>query len=98
MKFPEAPATQVKLGRNLVRIRKTRYLTQEQVAERARLHPAYLSSCERGERNISIQNCAALAFALDVTLSQLLDFSNDRAAVPAGKVYKSLANQAKQSE
>jgi transcriptional regulator with XRE-family HTH domain len=94
MKFPEAPATQVKLGRNLVRIRKALYLTQEQVAERARLHPAYVSSCERGERNISIQNCAALAYALQVELAELVNFKRDREPIPEAKVYKSLAKKA----
>ncbi len=93
MKFPESPITQVKLGRNLLRFRKARYLTQEQVAERARLHPAYVSSCERGERNISIQNCAALAFALEVELPDLLNFKRDRDPIPEGKVYKSLAKK-----
>jgi transcriptional regulator with XRE-family HTH domain len=91
MKYPKAPAIQVKLGRNLVRLRKARYFTQEQVAELAQLHPAYVSSVERGERNVSIQNCAALAYALGVPLTALVDFTKDREAIPEGKVYKSLA-------
>ncbi len=38
--------------------------TQEELAERAGIHPTYLGSAERGERNVSIENIVALARAL----------------------------------
>jgi transcriptional regulator with XRE-family HTH domain len=57
---------------NMRRIRLERKLTQEKVAEAAGLHPNYISSVERGERNISIGNIENIAFALGVSMSDLV--------------------------
>lgn len=54
------------------RIRKERNLTQEKIAEAAGLHPNYVSSVERGERNISICNIERIAHALGVPMPDLL--------------------------
>ncbi len=40
-------------------------LTQEELAERANLHPTYIGSVERGERNIALENIIALAKGLE---------------------------------
>ncbi|AOU95813.1 helix-turn-helix XRE-family protein [Achromobacter ruhlandii] len=42
------------------------------MAERAGLHPNYVSSVERGERNLSIANIERIAAALDVTMAELV--------------------------
>jgi len=42
------------------------------VAEGAGLHPNYVSSVERGERNISIGNIERIACALGVPMTELL--------------------------
>ena len=57
---------------NMRRIRLERKLTQEKVAEAAELHPNYIGSVERGERNISIWNIARIAFALGVSMTELV--------------------------
>ena len=54
------------------RIRLEKKLTQEQVAEAADLHTNYISSVERGERNISLCNIERIAHALDVSMCTLL--------------------------
>ena len=54
------------------RIRLEKQLTQEKVAEAADLHPNYISSVERGERNISICNIARIAAALGVSMEALV--------------------------
>jgi len=57
---------------NMRRIRHEKKLTQEKVAEVADLHPNYVSSVERGERNISICNIARIALALGVCMEALV--------------------------
>jgi len=49
------------------KVRLRRYqlgLSQEELAERANMHPTYVGSVERGERNIALENIVALAAAL----------------------------------
>lgn len=61
------------------RLRKAKKLTQERVAELAELHPNYISSVERAERNISLRNIERIALALGVSMADLV---NDE-AIPA---------------
>jgi transcriptional regulator with XRE-family HTH domain len=63
---------QILFAANMRRIRHSKCLTQEKVAEYAELHPNYISSVERAERNISICNIARIAHALGVTMPELL--------------------------
>lgn len=57
---------------NLRNLRQARGISQERLAELAGLHRTYVSSVERGARNISIDNIARLAKALDVSPEKLL--------------------------
>lgn len=57
---------------NLRRLRLSAGLSQEALADRAELHRTYVSSIERGERNVSIENIFRLAQALDVDPRELL--------------------------
>ena len=63
---------QLLFASNIRRIRLDQQLTQEQVAEAAELHTNYISSVERGERNISICNIERIARALNVPMHVLL--------------------------
>lgn len=68
--------------RNLKSIRLSCDLSQEALADLAGLHRTYVSSVERGERNISLENIHALARALQVPTSRLLETSDPRAESP----------------
>ncbi len=67
-----------RLGRRIRELRIQAGLTQEQLGERADLHPTYLGGIERGERNLSFKNLDKLAGALQVPLKSLLNFSDEQ--------------------
>lgn len=71
-KPPSKERAQVVFGATVRRFREKRLLTQERLAELADLHTNYVSSVERGERNLSLHNIARLAYALDVAVSELV--------------------------
>lgn len=60
-------------GRRLRAVRHERGLTLEDVAELADMHWSYISQVERGERNVGVDNMAALADAVGIHLKDLLD-------------------------
>jgi transcriptional regulator with XRE-family HTH domain len=61
-----------RIAANLNRLRKTRGLSQEQLAELAEFHRTYVSQLERCVTNISIDGLERLARALDVDVVDLL--------------------------
>ena len=61
------------LGAKLRRLRQTQGISQEGLADLAKLHRTYVGGVERGERNISLVNLLALAEALGISLSTLVD-------------------------
>lgn len=73
---PESKKEQVRLlvafGGHLRQLRHDRLLTVEQVAESAGLHPNYLSSVERGERNVSLYNIWRIASSLGLSGADLM--------------------------
>ncbi|WP_249037239.1 helix-turn-helix domain-containing protein [Desulfobacter hydrogenophilus] len=61
------------LANNLKRLRVSSGLSQEALAERAGLHRTYVSSVERAQRNITVENIYALAQALSCDPRELLN-------------------------
>jgi transcriptional regulator with XRE-family HTH domain len=55
----------IKVGRNIRELRRSKGLTQEQLAAKAKLHPTYIGGIERGERNVGLDNLIKIARALD---------------------------------
>jgi transcriptional regulator with XRE-family HTH domain len=62
----------VRFGKRLRQIREKVGVSQEKLAEMAELHRTYVSSVERGKRNISLLNIDRLARALGVSLRELM--------------------------
>lgn len=60
------------LADNMKRLRLARGLSQERLAAAAGLHPNYIGSVERRERNISIDNIEKIAGGLGVSVSALM--------------------------
>jgi transcriptional regulator with XRE-family HTH domain len=63
----------IALGHALRELRLRAGLTQEAVALRAGMHPAYVSRLERGHRGVQWLTVRRLLVALEVDLSQLAE-------------------------
>ena len=60
-----------KFGRLVRHLRRERGYSQEDFSFRVGLHQTYVSSIERGERNVTIQTAERIAKALGTTLAEL---------------------------
>jgi transcriptional regulator with XRE-family HTH domain len=60
------------LGVTIRRLRRQQGLSQEALADLAQIDRSYMSSIERGRRNLSLLNVARIAAALQVKLGDLL--------------------------
>ena len=59
------------LGANVRSFRKRAGLSQESLAEKAYLHPVYISQVERGEKAVSVEALWKLSRAMHVPMSAL---------------------------
>jgi len=62
----------IKLGQNIVSLRKSAGLSQEDLALEANLDRTYVGGIERGERNVAVINICKLAKTLEVNPGRLL--------------------------
>ena len=63
----------VRFGARVRERREARGFSQEVFAERCDFDRTYISGIERGKRNISIASVKAIALALEISLSELLN-------------------------
>jgi transcriptional regulator with XRE-family HTH domain len=61
----------VLLGEHIRRLRKEKNISQEKLAELARIDRAYYGGIERGERNVAAINIIKIADALEVEVGKL---------------------------
>jgi transcriptional regulator with XRE-family HTH domain len=61
-----------RFGNNLRKVRLAKGISQENLAELANLHRTYVSSVERGERNVTLETIEKLAKALGVSMAKLM--------------------------
>ena len=67
-----ASSIHARFGNNLRKIRLDKGISQEALADIAGLHRTYLSSVERGERNVTLQTIERLAKALNISMAKLM--------------------------
>jgi XRE family transcriptional regulator, regulator of sulfur utilization len=60
------------IGENVRRFRKKRGMTQEKLAEKANLHPVYISQVERADRAITIDALLKITKALGIKLRDVV--------------------------
>lgn len=67
---------QIEFGKRIRLLRQERELTQEQLGALSGLHPNYICSIEKGNRNLGINSVYRLAKALGVSPSKLFETSS----------------------
>ena len=60
-----------KIGSRIRQLRQEKHLSQEAFADLCELDRTYISSIEKGKRNVSIINLEKIANALNISLSTL---------------------------
>lgn len=70
----EVSMIQEKVGQRIRELRWQLGISQEELAARANLDRTYITSVERGKRNISIVNLEKISIALEVPLKVFFDF------------------------
>lgn len=68
------PKLTVKIGQKIRMLRLRKKLSQEDLALACELHRTYIGGCERGERNLTIQNLNKICAAMNVSMK---DFFSD---------------------
>ncbi|MBR1424135.1 helix-turn-helix transcriptional regulator [bacterium] len=63
------------LGRNIKKYREVNHLSQNELAEKVDLSREYLARVETGCKRISLKKLFAIADALEVKCSELVDFA-----------------------
>lgn len=58
-------------GQTVRRLRLSKDISQEKFADMCSLHRTYISDIELGKRNVSLENIAKMAEALDMRISDL---------------------------
>jgi transcriptional regulator with XRE-family HTH domain len=64
-------------GQKVKEARQEKHMSQEELAFRSGLHRTYISSIERGKRNVSLVNIRRLANALGVPLQDLIPIESE---------------------
>jgi transcriptional regulator with XRE-family HTH domain len=69
----ESQALRRSFGERVRSLRERRGLSQEKFAEQAGVHRTYVSSVERGQRNVGLENIHAFAIALAVSPARFFE-------------------------
>ncbi|MBU0896694.1 MAG: helix-turn-helix transcriptional regulator [Candidatus Omnitrophica bacterium] len=68
-------------------------LSQEELAEKANIHPTYIEVIERGEQAPTLDTIEKIAKALDIKVKELFAFSADKNNIAEEQIITSLAGK-----
>ncbi len=71
LREPSQKLTQI-LSKNIRAFRRSKGLSQEELAEMCNLHRTYIGSVERGERNVTLSTLEVIADTLGISVPELL--------------------------
>ncbi len=81
------------VGKRIKELRRAKRMTQEELAEKTNISAKYLSSIERGLENPTFDTIIKLAYALDVEVSELFNYSQHLPADELREYIMGLLNQ-----
>jgi transcriptional regulator with XRE-family HTH domain len=64
-------------GLRIKKLRLEKHLSQEELAELAKVHRTYIGMVERGEKNVTLTTITKLSKALDITVYDLFKGLDD---------------------
>ncbi|PYF07218.1 helix-turn-helix domain-containing protein [Ureibacillus chungkukjangi] len=64
------------VGLNIKEIRKSKKMTQDELAEKCGLQTPYIANVERGDRNITLQTLEKIITGLDEVPANIFNFEN----------------------
>ena len=67
-----------KIAKRVRNLRKINKISQEELAEKANLHPTFIGNIERTETNPTVTTLEKIAKALNITLAELLTFPEEK--------------------
>lgn len=85
------------VGLRIKELRKSRGLSQEQLAEKADINAKYLSRMERGTENPTLDMLIKLSHALDVEMWEMFDFGHVLSHKELKETFQNLAKTADES-
>ena len=71
--MPQRSNVLVRFGARVRELRKSKGYSQDTFAARCELDRTYIGGIERGERNVALRNIEAIAEALNITVSELME-------------------------
>lgn len=71
LRKPSPELTEI-LAENIRSLRKSKNISQEELADICNLHRTYVGAIERGERNVTLSTLEVFSDSLGVTIPQLL--------------------------
>lgn len=62
----------IKFGQSVAKVRNSRHLSQEELADKCGLHRTYIGIIERGEKSPTLETMNKIALGLEIPLKDLL--------------------------